>query len=62
MNRTVRGALRKLRANARERATELDLQRNSRQRLDERGLSGLLGDILVNFPIADRKCFRISAL
>src|ERR1700722_2813312 len=59
---SVRGALRKLRTHACDRAAELDLQRNPRQHLDERGISGLLGDILVKLPIAHRKCFRISAL
>jgi hypothetical protein len=43
-------------------AAELDLQRNPRQRLDERGIFGLLGEILVKFSIAHGICFRISAL
>jgi hypothetical protein len=55
-------ALGKLRAHACDRATELDLQRNPRQRLDERGISGLLGDILVKIAIAHGVCFRISTL
>jgi hypothetical protein len=38
------------------------LQRNPRQRLDERGISGLLGDILVKIAIAHGVCFRISTL
>src|SRR5580704_204347 len=59
---SVRGALRKLRTHACDCATELDLQRNPRQHLDERGISGLLGDILVKLPLAHGKCFRISAL
>src|SRR6202051_4579504 len=59
---SVRGALRKVRARACDCATELDLQRNTRQRLDERGISGLLGNILVKFPIVHGICFRISAL
>jgi hypothetical protein len=46
---TVRGALGKLRAHACHCAAELDLQRNPRQRLDERGIFGLLGEILVKF-------------
>jgi len=52
----------KLRAQACDRATELDLQRNPRQRLDERGISGLLGDILVKIAIAHGISFCISAL
>jgi len=59
---TVRGALGKLRAHACHCAAELDLQRNPRQRLDERGIFRLLGEILVNFSIAHGICFRISAL
>ena len=59
---TVRGALGKLRAHACHCAAELDLQRNPRQRLDERGIFGLLGEILVKFSIAHGICFGISAL
>lgn len=58
----VRGALSKLRAYACDCAAELDLHRNSRQRLDERGISGSSGDILVKSSIAHGICFRISAL
>ena len=59
---SVRDALDKLRAHACDRATELDLQRSPRQRLDERGIFGLLGDILVEFAIEHGICFRITAL
>jgi hypothetical protein len=58
---TVRGALGKLRAHACYCATELDLQGNPRMRLDERGISGLLGEVLVKFSIAHGICLRISA-
>ena len=49
---SVRGALGKLWAHAGDRAAELDLQRNSRQHFDERGISGLLGDTFAKFAIA----------
>src|ERR1700682_1203719 len=49
---SVRSALGKLPARARDCAAELDLQRTPRQRIDERGISGLLGDNFVKFPIA----------
>src|SRR5882724_192378 len=38
--------------------TQLDLQREPRQRLDQRGVAGLLGDGLVKFPIAHGICFN----
>src|SRR4029077_8534150 len=59
---SVRGALGKLRAHACDRAPELYLQGSPRQRFDERGIYGLLGDILVEFAIAYGICFCIVAL
>src|ERR1700687_1386505 len=59
---SVRGALRELPAHICDCATELDLQRKPRQRLDECGISGLLGDIFVKFPIAHSIGFNVSVL
>jgi len=59
---SVRGALGKLWAHAGDRAAELDLQRNSRQHFDERGISRLLGDTFAKFAIAHGISFSISAL
>ena len=50
---SVRSALGKLPAHTRDCAAELYLQRKPGQRIDERGISGLLGDGFVEFPIAD---------
>src|SRR6266851_7366311 len=58
----MRCALRKLAAHICDCAAELDLQREPRLRLDKRGISGLLGDSFVKFPIAYRICFHIPAL
>ena len=49
---SVRGALGKLWAHAGDRAAGLDLQRNSRQHFDERGISRLLGYTFAKFAIA----------
>src|ERR1700681_3982885 len=49
---SVRSALGKLPAHAPDCAAELDLQRASRQRIDERCISGSLGDRFVKFSIA----------
>ena len=43
-------------------AAELDLQPNPRQRFDERGISGLLGNTFVKFPISHSICFDVSTL
>jgi hypothetical protein len=48
----VRGALGELPAHICDGAAELDLQRKPRQRVDQRGISGLLGDGLTKLPIA----------
>jgi hypothetical protein len=45
-----------------DRSAELDLQRKPRQRLDERRISGLLGNVSVKFPIKHRIGFRVSTL
>src|SRR5260370_10473767 len=58
----VRGALGELRAYVCDGAAELDLQRKPRQRLDQRGISGLLGDGLAKLPIAHNIGFHVSAL
>lgn len=38
------------------------MQGSPRQRIDERGISSLLGDSFVKFPIADGICFHVVAL
>ncbi len=58
----VRGALGELPAHVCDGAAELDLQRDPRQRLDQRGISGLLGDGLAKFPIALGISFDVFAL
>src|SRR5260370_22659034 len=49
---SVRRALGELPACVRDCAAELDLQRKPRQRFDQRRISGLLGNIFVELPIA----------
>src|SRR6202171_1980344 len=58
----VRGALGELRAHICDDAAELDLQRKPRQRLDQRGISGLLGDSVAKLTIAYRISLRVSTL
>src|SRR6202051_4008734 len=59
---SVRNALGELRAYVCDGATELDLQRQLRQRLDERKISGLPGDSFVDFPIVDAISFDVATL
>ena len=59
---SVRSTLGKLPARARDCAAELDLQHTPRQRIDERGISGLPGDSFVKFPIAHGIGGHVSAL
>src|SRR6478736_1208126 len=58
----TRGALGELAAHICDGAAELDLQREPRQRLDQRGISGLLGDGLAKLAIARSISFHVSAL
>src|SRR5260370_20931946 len=58
---SMRRALCKFSARICDCAAELDLQREPRLRLDKRGISGLLGDSFVKFPIAHGICFHLPA-
>src|SRR5258705_10014619 len=57
-----RGELGGLAAQVCDGAAELDLKRKPRQRLDQRGISGLLGNGLAKLPIARSISFHVSAL